>query len=135
MGTETFYSYVEANQRGTNYPAIADHSVKAYRIPLPPIEVQREIVKVLDSFTELEAELEAQLDTELEARRRQYQYYRDVLLRRAGNMQAKTLGEVGTFTRGRRFTNKDFVESGVGCIHYGEIYTHYGLSATRTKSS
>jgi type I restriction enzyme S subunit len=38
--------------------------------------VQREIVKVLDTFTKLEAELEA----ELEARRRQYQYYRDALL-------------------------------------------------------
>jgi len=41
-------------------------------IPVPPIEVQREIVKVLDTFTKLEAELEA--------RRRQYQYYRDALL-------------------------------------------------------
>jgi len=45
-------------------------------IPIPPLEVQREIVKVLDTFTKLEAELEA----ELEARRRQYQYYRDALL-------------------------------------------------------
>lgn len=44
------------------------------------------------------------------------------------------LSEVGSFTRGRRFTNNDFVESGVGCIHYGEIYTHYGLFAMRTKS-
>lgn len=45
-------------------------------IPVPPLEVQREIVKVLDTFTQLEAELEA----ELEARRRQYKYYRDALL-------------------------------------------------------
>ncbi|WP_241302162.1 restriction endonuclease subunit S [Burkholderia stabilis] len=45
-------------------------------IPVPPLEVQREIVKVLDAFTKLEAELEA----ELEARRRQYKYYRDALL-------------------------------------------------------
>ena len=46
------------------------------KIPIPPLEIQREIVKVLDTFTQLEAELEA----ELEARRRQYQYYRDTLL-------------------------------------------------------
>lgn len=46
------------------------------KIPIPPLEIQREIVKVLDTFTQLEAELEA----ELEARRRQYQYYRDALL-------------------------------------------------------
>ena len=43
-----------------------------FRVPLPPIEVQREIVKILDLFTELEAELEA--------RRKQYEYYRDQLL-------------------------------------------------------
>jgi type I restriction enzyme S subunit len=39
------------------------------------------------------------------------------------------LSEIGTFIRGRRFTKADFVEDGVGCIHYGEIYTHYGTSA------
>ena len=76
LGTEAFYAYVEANERGASYPAISDSAVKAFRIPLPPLEVQREIVKVLDTFTKLEAELEA----ELEARRRQYQYYRDALL-------------------------------------------------------
>lgn len=45
-------------------------------IPLPPIKVQTEIVRILDKFTSLEAELEAELD----CRRRQYEYYRDKLL-------------------------------------------------------
>lgn len=45
-------------------------------IPLPPIEVQTEIVRILDKFTSLEAELEAELD----CRKRQYEYYRDKLL-------------------------------------------------------
>ena len=76
IGTETFYSHVEANQRGASYPAITDAAVKAFRIPRPPIEVQTEIAKALDNFTKLEAELEA----ELEARRRQYAHYRDRLL-------------------------------------------------------
>lgn len=49
-------------------------------------------------------------------------------------VEVKPLGVVGEFTRGRRFTNKDFAESGIPCIHYGEVYTHYGLSATKTKS-
>lgn len=44
------------------------------------------------------------------------------------------LGEVGEFIRGRRITKGDFVESGVGCIHYGEIYTRYGTTATETYS-
>lgn len=46
------------------------------KIPVPPLPVQEEIVKVLDAFTALEAELEA----ELEARKRQYEYYRNKLL-------------------------------------------------------
>jgi type I restriction enzyme S subunit len=44
---------------------------KKFRFPMPPLEVQREIVRILDQFTQLEAELEA----ELEARRRQYEHY------------------------------------------------------------
>ena len=51
-------------------------SIKAIRVPLPPIEVQREIVRILDNFTELTAELTA----ELSARKKQYEYYRDKLL-------------------------------------------------------
>jgi type I restriction enzyme S subunit len=81
------------------------------RIPLPPIEVQREIVKVLDSFTQLEAALEAQLEAELEARRRQYQHYHDALLRfsegaggdagsQVGNKWSK-LGDLVEFINGK----------------------------------
>ena len=46
----------------------------------------------------------------------------------------KTLGEVGTFVRGTSFQKKDFEEKGVGCIHYGEIYTRYSLFAEKTIS-
>ena len=46
----------------------------------------------------------------------------------------KALGEIGTFIRGRRFTKDDMVDAGIPSIHYGEIYTHYGTSATRTLS-
>lgn len=46
-------------------------------VPVPPLPVQEEIVRILDSFSSLEAELEA----ELEARRKQYTHYRDELLK------------------------------------------------------
>jgi type I restriction enzyme S subunit len=49
-------------------------------------------------------------------------------------VEYKKLGEVGTFTRGNGLQKKDFMESGVGCIHYGQVYTHYGLYAYETKS-
>lgn len=44
------------------------------------------------------------------------------------------MGEIGAFVRGNGLQKKDFTESGVGCIHYGQIYTHYGTFATKTKS-
>ena len=50
--------------------------IRNYLIPVPPVEVQREIVDILDKFTQLEAELEA----ELEARKKQYEHYRNQLL-------------------------------------------------------
>ena len=50
--------------------------MNGFEIPVPPLPVQHEIVRILDNFTSLEAELEA----ELEARRKQYEYYRDQLL-------------------------------------------------------
>lgn len=57
-------------------PSLTQTALKKIKIPVPPLEVQDEIVRILDSFTKLEAELEA----ELEARRKQYEYYRDSLL-------------------------------------------------------
>lgn len=51
-----------------------------FTFPAPPLPVQEEIVRILDKFTELEAELEAELEKEQEARRKQYEWYRDRLL-------------------------------------------------------
>ena len=39
------------------------------------------------------------------------------------------LGEVGEFVRGKRFVKADIISNGVPCIHYGEMYTHFGVSA------
>ncbi|PKL94544.1 MAG: restriction endonuclease subunit S [Gammaproteobacteria bacterium HGW-Gammaproteobacteria-8] len=69
-----------ARKTGGSVASIESSKLFSFRIPIPPLEIQREIVKVLDSFTQLEADLEAELEAELEARRRQYQYYRDALL-------------------------------------------------------
>ena len=100
------------------------------QIPLPPLSVQKEIVRILDKFTTLETELE----TELDCRKRQYEYYRNHLLTFGDEVEWKALGEVGTFVRGNGLQKKDFVETGVGCIHYGQIYTYYGIKASKTIS-
>lgn len=103
---------------------------KGFELPVPPIEIQNEIVRILDNFTELEEELEE----ELEARRRQYEYYRDSLLFENKKSEMKTLDEIGTFERGRRFVHADDRDEGIPCIHYGELYTYYGISATQVKT-
>ncbi|ONI45108.1 restriction endonuclease [Candidatus Epulonipiscioides gigas] len=107
---------------------------KNFQIPLPPLAVQEEIVRILDNFTELITKL----TTELTARKKQYEYYRNQLLDfdklRIENGEWRTLGEIGKFTRGGRLQKKDFTETGVGCIHYGQIYTYYGTYTDKTKT-
>ncbi|KXK27605.1 MAG: Type-1 restriction enzyme specificity protein [candidate division WS6 bacterium OLB20] len=99
--------------------------IRSFKIPLPPLAVQQEIVSILDKFTQLEAELEA----ELEARRKQYEYFLEDLYV-LEKSPCKPLDEVGMFTRGKRFVKDDIVDTGQPCIHYGEMYTHYGAWAT-----
>ena len=61
---------------GMGNPKLMSNVMSNIKLPVPPLEVQREIVRILDSFTELEKELEK----ELAARQKQYEYYRDLLL-------------------------------------------------------
>ena len=79
--------------------------IREYRVPVPPLEVQREIVRILDQFTTLEAELEA----ELEARRAQYEHYRNHLLSydslaARGPVEMVKLGECIKLSFGERIT-------------------------------
>ena len=68
-----------------------------FKIPLPPLDIQKEIVKILNEFTELEAELEA----ELESRKKQYEYYRDLLLTFGDEVEWKTLDEIARYAKSR----------------------------------
>jgi len=97
--------------------------IKSLQIPIPPLSVQQEIVRILDKFTQLTA------------RKKQYAYYRDELLSfKEGEVEWKTLGEIGELQRGKRFVKTDMVSSGIPCIHYGEMYTHYETWADQSKS-
>ena len=96
--------------------------VREMLIPVPPLEVQREIVRILDQFTTLEAELEA----ELEARRTQYEHYRNYLLSydslaTCGPVDMVELGSVVTLLDSRRIPLKK------GDRVSGE-YPYYGAS-------
>lgn len=119
--------------RGMGNPKLMSNQIAPVKIPIPPLDVQNEIVRILDTFTSHTAELQA----ELQARKEQYEYYRNKLLtfdKDDKNVKWMKLGDIGTFIRGNGLQKKDFTECGVGCIHYGQIYTYYGTSANKTKS-
>ena len=119
---------------GAKVRRIADKGLSRIQIPVPPVEIQREIVRILDQFTTLEAELEA----ELEARQAQYEHYRNHLLsmtalkQRCGEIAMRKLGEVGVFHGGLTGKTKaDFVDSpdASAFVTYKEIYSRIEIDS------
>ena len=89
-------------------------------IPVPPLEVQREIVRIMDSFTLLTAELTA----ELTARKKQYEYYRDTLLSNNSHEDSKKmlLSEFATIKNGKDY--KHLLEGEYPVYGSGGVMTH-----------
>ena len=114
-------------------PQISLPVTQEFEVPLPPLPVQSEIVRILDKFTEAKTELTSLLSAELTARRKQYEYYRENFYCTL-KADKVPLSSLGTLTRGKRFVHADAVETGVPCIHYGELYTYYGVYANKAKS-
>lgn len=104
-------------QYGAGIPALAKSTISSLEIPVPPLPVQEEIVRILDNFTELQAELQA----ELQKRKQQYNYYRDNLLafEDKKDIQWKHLGDICDI-KGRigfrGYTREDQVKEGEGAL-------------------
>lgn len=133
IASDSFVRYSMQHAKGGKMPRGDKVATLSYKIPVPPMAVQREIVRVLDAFQRLDAELGA----ELGLRRRQYAYYRDSLLtfsETARNVRWVPIGEFAELVRGNGMPKSDFVDVGVPAIHYGEIYTHYGTWAAQARS-
>lgn len=73
-------NFLMTSQYGAGIPALAKNKIENLQIPLPPLEVQRDIVEILDKFDALTNDLARGLPTEIEARKKQYEYYRERLL-------------------------------------------------------
>lgn len=101
--------WCKKNTTTSSFASVDMNGFKRFPIPIPPLETQQKIVKILDKFTELEATLEA----ELQLRKQQYNYYRDFLLNFAGREDVlfKKLSEVTNFQNGKGH-EKDISESG-----------------------
>ncbi len=131
--------WCKKNTNVSGFASVDMSAFKKYKFPIPPLEIQQEIVKILDAFTELNTEL----NTELKARKKQYQYYQNMLLdfndinqnhkdakekltQKTYPKRLKTLlqtlapkgvefrklGEVCEIIRGKRVTKKEILDKG-----------------------
>lgn len=104
--TLDFFQRKRAYVHGTKVMEIKKDDLAKIVVPVPPLPVQEEIVRILDSFSSLEAELEA----ELEARRKQYAYYRNELLTfDRERVQWLKLGEAAFINKGTYITKKQVI--------------------------
>lgn len=131
-----FFNYKKKISKGVKVIDLDLNMFGDMLIPVPPMKIQNRIVEVLDKMTTLTAELEA----ELEARKQQYEYYRNKLLTfneiGGGTKQViwKKISEIGTVMRGTSFQKRHFTDEGTPCIHYGQIYTQYAHHVYETIS-
>lgn len=112
----------EKTARGSTLKTITKEEFTNFVLPVPPLEVQREIVQILDNFTATTAELQQKLQEELAARQKQYEFYRDFLLNFNdgceeeinGNVRLMKLSELGKWSGGKTpsMAEKSFWENG-----------------------
>lgn len=112
--------YFNSHATGSTLKGIRQKDLRSLEIPVPPLPVQEEIVRVLDTFTELQAELQA----ELQKRQQQYNFYRDTLLTNYAseqNVKEYCLGELFEFKNGLNASKEQFGH-GKPIVNYVNVY-------------
>ena len=124
LNIKYIYYFLQNNQmkihslkKGGGVPHVYFKDMQKFLVPVPPLEVQDEIVRILDNFTALTAELTA----ELTARKKQYSWYRDYLLKFGNKVKMVKIGDLFEFKNG---INKDKGSFGKGTpiINYVNVY-------------
>ncbi len=127
--TEDFYKQKVKIVTGTKVMDIAPSKMGKIIIPIPPLPVQCEIVRILDNFTALTSALTA----ELTAQRKRYSGLLNSLLSFEGRSTQdgvlwEKLGDIATeIYRGAGIKRDEVTEKGIQCVRYGEIYTSYNI--------
>lgn len=113
--SELFFKQKVKLAHGTKVIEVTPDKLLGLEIPVPPLEVQNEIVRILDKFTSLEAELEV--------RRKQYEYYRDSLLTFGDDVEWKSIGELFDFKNGLN-KDKSAFGNGIPFVKYTDVYNN-----------
>ena len=112
---------------------VSKTKMKNVRVPIPPLPVQCEIVRILDNFTALTSALTSALTAELTAQRKRYSGLLNSLLSFEGRSTQDgvlwgKLGDIATeIYRGAGIKRDEVTEKGIQCVRYGEIYTSYNI--------
>ena len=88
-----------SSQVGAGIPSVEKKILENLLIPVPPLEVQDEIVRILDDYTKSVEELKEKLNKELIARKKQYSWYRDYLLKFENKVEIVTLGDISEYSK------------------------------------
>jgi type I restriction enzyme S subunit len=131
-----FKDHISSKAVSATVTSIRKPMVTSFSVPIPPLEVQREIVSILDKFTQLEADLEAELEAELEARRSQFTYFVDRIFDLDGshNAPSEPLKSACRITRASGLEKSQLQGEGLPVVQYGEIHMHYDTVATSSRS-
>ena len=92
---------IHATKKGSGVPHVHGSSIAKFEIPVPPLPIQEEIVRILDHFTELTASLQAKLSAELHARQEQFEHYNNKLLSFDDDIPKMKLNDIVTFMNGK----------------------------------
>ena len=106
--------FVKKNLKVSSFPSVDMDKFKKFLIPLPPLEVQDDIVKILDNYTKSVEELKEKLNKELTARKKQYSWYRDYLLTFKNKIKIMKLGDLFELKNGYTpsKSNSEYWENG-----------------------
>jgi type I restriction enzyme S subunit len=100
-------------------------------VACPPLKVQQRILEVI---TAVDAVVDALLAERQAAEAARTALLDELLQRRNGSWGNKSIGELGSVIRGKRFIKSDYIDSGLGCIHYSQIHTDFGAHTDEVHS-
>ena len=121
MLSDAFTRWSIAHSKGSTNPYVLFSDLADYEFDLPPLAEQKILADKLWAAYRLKKSYKKLLAATEEMVKSQF-----IEMFGGGNWPQKTLGEVGSFTRGGGFQKSDFVEHGIPCIHYGQIHTKFG---------